>query len=816
MFLTDTRRREGASILKNARIRQSLDRNWKFYLGEAEGAERQAYDDRSWRLLHVPHDWSVEGDFEETNPTGGDGGYVPAGIGWYRKSFSAAEEWRGMEVRIQFDGIYMNSDVWINGHFLGHYPYGYSGFEYDLSPYLNDKEDNVIAVRVDNSDQPNSRWFTGSGIYRHTWLQVTDKLHVKQWGVFVSTPHITPQYAIVEIQTKVANTRDQSACFTLRSEIYAPDGRSVALCDSVLEILPGGVSEIKQTMRVSDHDLWTLEQPRLYRLRTVILQENTEFDEVITPFGIRSAVFDKDHGFLLNNQKVKMNGVCLHHDGGSVGAAVPERVWERRLELLKDMGCNAIRMSHNPPALELLDLCDRMGFLVMDEAFDEWTITKWKNGMADVHGYFEYFDEWAEKDLIMMLHRDRNHPSIVIWSIGNEIPEQKEPQGHQVARKLVEICHREDPLRAVTAACDNIEAEPVPATQAFLDTLDVIGYNYVARWRSRTETYYAEDRHRYPNRKFIGSENPGIGGVRGEYRLEPSEGDWWNGSYSTRMITAEQLWKFTRMHDYVSGDFMWTGIDYLGESRWPAKNAGSGVIDTCGFPKDGYYFYQSQWTDKPMVHLFPHWNWQGKEGKVLPVICYTNCDSAELFLNGKSFGMKAYEFPRQGMTKKWAHFEKKYIHVTTSDLHLTWDVPYETGTLKVVGYKDGVIQAESEITTTGKPYAVELIPDRSVIAADGRDVCHFTVRIVDANGHVVPTADSQLTFSIDGEGALIGVDNGKPDSHESYKTNRRRAFNGFGLALVQSTSQGGEIRITAESEGLKPDSKRIISITEEA
>lgn len=796
----------------SSRIRETFDWKWKFYLGDAVGAEMPDYQDETWRVLNVPHDWSVEGEFNENYPTGGDGGYVQAGIGWYRKSFTVPTEWFSRKVTLTFDGIYMNSDVWINGQHLGRYPFGYAGFEYDLSPYLKWDGMNVIAVRVNNSDQPNSRWFTGSGIYRHTWISSMNRLHIPQWGVNVRTPIIKDDHATVQVQTQYTNEHEERIKATLRSEIITPDGVIATIHETSLDVGAGKTGQVNIDQQLTDPALWSIETPSLYTLRTSLILDDTVIDEVDTTFGIRQTEFDKDRGFLLNGKQVKINGVCLHHDGGSVGAAVPERLWERRLEILKEMGCNGIRMSHNPPAPELLDLCDRMGFLVMDEAFDEWTITKYKNHKSDVHGYFEYFDEWHERDLVMMLHRDRNHPSIVIWSVGNEIPEQCVPDGYKIAQRLVEICHREDPTRPVTVACDNIEAEPIPAYQEFLDALDIVGYNYVDRWRTRTETFYADDRHLHPNRAIIGAENTGIGGVRGDYSLEKDEKAWWDGNYTTRMISAERLWKFTRMHDYVSGDFMWTGFDYIGETRWPNKNASFGVLDTCGFPKDGYYFYQSQWTTKPMAYVFPHWNWKGHEGKVIPVLCYTNCDKAELFLNGKSYGVKAYEFPRQGMSKKWAHFDKTHYPVTTSDLHLTWDVPYEAGELKLIGYsRDGDMMVETLVTTTGAPAAIEVIPDREVIQADGRDITHFIIRVVDAAGRVIPTADTELTFHVEGEGRLIGVDNGKPDSHESYKSNKRKAFNGLALAIVQSTLDSGQIRVKVDAEGLESVVKSIIT-----
>ncbi|WP_309122155.1 glycoside hydrolase family 2 TIM barrel-domain containing protein [Paenibacillus sp.] len=786
------------------RNRYSFDRNWRFALGDPDGAQAAAFDDGGWRTVHAPHDWSVEGAFDEHAPSGGDGGYLPGGVGWYRKTFVAEEAWRDRKVTVQFDGVYMNSDVWVNGTHLGRYPFGYGSFEYELTPHLVFGGTNVVAVRVDNGAQPNSRWYSGSGITRRVWLQATDRLHIDRYGVFVATPDVSPDGATVAVGTRVVNDGDLAAeAIALRAEVLDARGAAVACAEAALATIEAGAAlEARQELRLERPALWSVEAPQLYTLRTTLIRGGVTIDAEETTFGVRSAAFDRDRGFLLNDRQVKINGVCLHHDGGCVGAAVPERVWERRLELLKEMGVNGIRMSHNPPDPELLDLCDRMGFLVMGEAFDEWTITKWKNGRADVHGYAEYFDAWAERDLTTMLRRDRNHPSVVIWSIGNEIPEQREPNGHDVARRLIDVCRREDPTRLVTAACDNIEAEPVPATEAFLETLDVVGYNYVGRWRTRTETFYSEDRHRYPHRRVIGTENPGIVSVRGDYSLEPPTDQWWRGPYPTAMIGVEQLWKYTRMHDFVAGDFMWTGIDYIGETRWPNKNASFGVIDTCGFPKDGYYFYQSQWTDRPMAHLFPHWNWTGQEGRVIPVLCYTNCESAELFVNGKSFGMKSYEFPRQGMTKEWAHFERPYVHVTTSDLHLTWDVPYEPGTLRLVGYRGGAIVVETEVATTGEPAAIRVEADRATIAADGRDVCHVTVRVVDEAGRTVPTADVQLAFRVEGAGALIGTDNGKPDCHESYKSNRRRTFNGLALAIVQSTLEAGDIRVMVEAEDL--------------
>jgi beta-galactosidase len=552
--------------------------------------------------------------------------------------------------------------------------------------------------------------------------------------------------------------------------------------------------------------LWSVNDPYLYRAHSTVRTGGRTSDEYDTPVGIREAVFDADSGFLLNGERVKLNGVCLHHDGGSVGAAVPERIWERRLEILKEMGCNAIRTSHNPFAAEFLDLCDRMGFLVMNEAFDEWKVPK---GQIGPNGYAKYFDEWYERDVQNLVRRDRNHPCVVLWSAGNEIGDQGSPQGAETLQQLLKVFNTEDPTRMVTAGCDHIHSEPASeaARPEFLALLDVVGYNYVDRWRDRKEKYYSIDRHAFPRRRFVGTESEAMGGVRGEYpelfaASAPVAGFF--QFLGGRNVDVEQLWKFVSTYDYVAGDFMWTGIDHLGEARWPMKSSSSGVIDTCGFKKDGYYFYQSQWTDKPVLHLFPHWNWKGKEGQIIPVTCFTNCDTVELFLNGRSLGVKGYEFPRLGMEVRWGNLpDRAKVLRTTADLHLSWDVLYEPGALKAVGTKDGKIFATDEVYTTGEPASIGLSSDRASIGTDPSDVAHVTVHILDQNGRVVPIADNEIAFEIEGAGSLLATDNGNPASLEDYKSNRRRAFNGLCLAIVKSNGKTGEIQVSAVSPGLQ-------------
>jgi beta-galactosidase len=795
------------------RKRLLMDSQWLFFKGDEPGAEKADFNDADWRKLDIPHDWSIEGPFGEKEPSGGNGGYVPTGIGWYRKSFRLPDSYKDKRIAIEFDGVYENSEVWVNGQYLGKRPFGYISFHYDITPHLNfGSRENVIAVKVDNSKQRNSRWYSGSGIYRHAWLLVTGDIHIAHWGTFVITPKVSQTSSLVRVKTMVRNEGKVAANCTLTTDIIDKNGKVVEAVQGGADVAANGEHELTQELTIENPNLWSADSPYLYTAHSSVRIGDKLVDEYDTPFGIREVVFDADKGCLLNGRQIKLNGVCLHHEGGSVGAAVPERVWERRLEILKEMGCNAIRTAHNPPAPEFLDLCDRMGFLVMDEAFDEWKVHKFN---IEPYGYSLYFDEWSERDVKSFVRRDRNHPSVVLWSAGNEVGDQTDPNGVQTLKRLVEIFHREDPTRLVTVGCDMISAEPKGTPKEFLELLDVVGYNYVARWRERAEKYYSIDRHAFPQRKVIGTENPSMGGLRGDYRgLFPGTGE--GGSFRRRglsqMITVEQLWKFTSTYDYVAGDFMWTGIDYLGESQWPSRSSSAGVLDTAGFKKDGFYFYQSQWTNKPVLHVFPHWNWKGKEGQVIPITCFTNCDTVELFLNGKSFGVKGYVFPLPGVESRngeWYYAPRARVSRTTADLHLSWDVPYEPGTLKAVGTRDGNVVSTMEIVTAGEPAAIGLSVDRSTIVADGRDVAHIMIQILDVKGHIVPTADNDVAFEIQGEGKIIGVDSGKPDSHESFQADHRKAFNGLCLAIVQAKSKPGKIRLTARAAGLKEDSIEI-------
>jgi beta-galactosidase len=803
---------------ESGRQAELFDFGWRFHRGDAPGGENASFDDTSWRSLDLPHDWSIEGPYDEKAATGGSGGYLPTGIGWYRKTFSLPESDRGRRLAVQFDGVYEHSTVWVNGHEAGTRPYGYSSFTYEISPYLNfGSTPNVIAVRVDNSQQPNSRWYSGSGIFRHTWLVATDPLQIAPWGVFVTTPDVSAEAATVTVRVHVRNGRSSAQQIEVRELLLDGEGvleplQPAGAAAGTAEIAAGEERDIESTFTVKAPRLWSPLEPSLYRVRTQIVVAGGVVDASDTQFGIRRVEFDVDRGLLINGAPFKMRGMCLHQDGGAVGSAVPEAVLERRLRLLRDMGCNSIRCSHNPMAPEFYDLCDRLGLLVMDEAFDEWTYRK----PQIKFGYSDVFADWYERDLVDFIHRDRNHPCVVMWSAGNEIGEQGAPNGPEILHKLIAVFHREDPTRPVTAAMDNIFNQSGPAPEAFTSQLDIVGYNYVDRWGTRRETQYTDDRERFRNRRFVGTEESGVAGTRGEYQfgslLDDNDSDdhlvLGRGPkgplYVAATVRAASLWRFAATHDYVIGEFLWTGIDYLGESRWPRKLTAFGALDSCGFKKDSYYFYQSIWTDAPMLHLLPHWNWPDRAGSVVPVIAYTNCAAVELFLNGRSLGVKSREFPSEGVTGSWNNYAHPKIEATTGDLQLVWDVPYEPGELKAVGYdRRGQVAAQAAVQTAHEAAGLEVTVDRSSITSGARDVASVTVRALDANGVFVPLADNQVTFDVSGPGKLIGVDNGDPESHASYQGSTRALFNGMALALVQSTPESGTIRITARSEGLK-------------
>lgn len=780
----------------------SFDNDWRFMKGDVAEAQSVTFNDSKWRTLNVPHDWSIEGENLKDNPGGGSIGYFPMGTGWYRKSFNVPGFSKNKVYTIEFDGVYMNSTVWLNGHLLGTWPYGYSSFSYDLTPYLK-KSGNVLAVKVDNSAQTNSRWYTGSGIYRHVRLVETQKTHFEKWGVFNHTLSIADGKAVVRVQSEFVNGENKPQTFVVRHSVIDDKGNVVCSNEATVNVAAGEKGVDTQDITVPNPMLWDLENPYLYTLRSTIVAGKKVIDEVENTMGIRTIEYPLDKGFLLNGKQVKMKGVNLHHDGGAVGAAVPERVWERRLEILKSGGCNAIRTAHNAPAPEFLDLCDKLGMLVMDEAFDQWIHGKNNND------YHLYYKEWHERDLTAMVARDRNHPSVVMWSVGNEIRDQRSAEGPDAAAELIAICHKLDPTRLVTSGNDEI-ASNSPTSPEFLAAFenDIIGYNYPDRWRTRREVLYSIDKTAYPTRRVVATESTGVGGTRREYQFpgaaSPSDtGQRFRrnrGLISSNLIDVEQRWRFTTAYDYVIGDFMWTGIDYYGESGWPSRGAQSGYLDNCGFKKDGYYFFKSIWSDEPVVHLFPHWNWEGHEGEIMQVACYSNCEEVELFVNGRSYGKKTTEFPRRGVDKSWASYGEGKHFATTSDLHLVWDVEYQPGEIKAVGIRNGQ-KFEDVIRTASAPAQLRATVDRATFRANPSDVAHVTVEVLDKDGNICPITDNLVRFTVTG-GKLIGVENGNLRDLGSVLAKERKAWSGMCLGIVGATKPG-VVKVKVESDGLK-------------
>lgn len=773
---------------QTGRTTADFDKGWKFHLGDVKNAEQAAADDKSWRTLNLPHDWSIEGTFNKDNPATPEGGALPGGIGWYRKIFTVPLASKGKQVYIDFDGVYHHSDVWINGHHLGFRPNGYISFRYDLTPHLNYGGVNVIAVKADNSQQPNSRWYSGSGIYRNVWLVTTNKIAIDHWGTYVTTPKVSSASATVALKTRVKNEADKQG-YTVKIAIYDAAGKLVSGGGAIpsAKQLDETETAFTNTFTVTKPVLWSVERPYLYRVVTQILSGKTVIDSYTTPLGIRSFTFDADNGFILNGKQVKILGVCDHHDLGSLGSAINTRALERQLQILKGMGVNGIRTSHNPPAPELLDLCDKIGFIVMDEAFDMWKQQKTK------YDYHLYWDEWHKRDLEDQILRDRNHPSVFVWSIGNEIGEQysrKDTVGRTIARELAGIIRSLD-NRPITAANN----DPAPGSNIIASgALDLIGYNY-------HEGDYLNFHKRYPGKKFIATETTSGLETRGYYEMPSDSTRIWPENWDKPMTkpgnnvsaydntrppwgsTHEATWKVMKKSTMLSGMYIWTGFDYLGEPTpysWPSRSSYFGVIDLAGFPKDVYYMYKSEWTKQPMLHIFPHWNWEA--GKLVDVWAYyNNADEVELYLNGKSVGIK----------KKIG-----------DDLHVMWRVKFAPGTLKAVSRKNGKVVLSKEIHTAGAAAKIELIADRSTIQADGKDLSFVTVRVLDKAGNVLPDADNLVKFKISGAGTIASVDNGDPVSHDPFKAAYRKAFHGLALAIIQGKEQAGTIKLTATSAGL--------------
>ncbi len=776
---------------------------WLFRLGDEAAFAEAAYDDADWRALHLPHDWSVEGDFSADNPSTPSGGALPGGIGWYRKHFEAPEGLFGADGKVQkavcveFDGVFMNSTVYVNGQAVGTRPYGYSSFSYDITSFLQPGE-NLIAVRCDNADQPNSRWYAGCGIYRNVRLVVTDPVHVAYNGLYVQPTQITRDRAtvVVEVQTE-GSLPGQTLQYEVR--IIDAAGRTVAQADAF------GAPLFQTRLVLTKPRLWDVEDTYLYTAE-VTVSSGAMRDSYATRFGIRTTDWDAERGFLLNGRPLKMLGVCLHHDLGCLGSAVHYRALQRQLQIMKDMGVNAIRTSHNPPTPELLDLCDEMGFLVMDEAMDMWRKRKTR------YDYARFFDEWHVRDVQDFVRRDRNHPSVVMWSVGNEIVEQSDSRDdvlenltpeqandllnfiHSLnqndpsennpnvllTRHMAQLIRDLDTTRAITAGCNGV----YPGNNLLRSgALDVYGFNYHPQ-------LYDSCRVWFPDKPLIGSETVSSLNSRGGY-FQPSdrkiklpargwqftaEGDvdWGHQVTAYDACSApwanyhEEAWIAVRDRDFIAGTFIWTGFDYLGEPTpygWPSRSSYFGIVDLAGFPKDAYWLYQSEWTDKTVLHLFPHWNW--KPGEPVDIWAYYNhADAVELFVNGISKGLRSK---------------------TRDFLHAEWlAVPFEPGKIEVISYKDGKEVAREARYTAGAPVSLRLTPDRDVIDADGYDLSYITVEALDADGRVVPTAADMLRFRVDGAGELLGVDNGNAADTLSLKGSEKALFSGKALAVVRS------------------------------
>ncbi len=805
---------------ERVRERSSWNADWKFALSDSvQDYSSPDSDDSTWRILSLPHDWSIEGDFSLDNPSTPGGGALPGGIGWYRKSFTLPEADRGKVVYVDFDGIYRNSEVWINGHSLGFRPNGYVSFRYDLTPYLRyGGQPNVIVVKADNSEQPNSRWYSGSGIYRNVWLVKVNPVHVDNWGTFVHDMRISPEEATFALEVRLRNNTGEEREAEVSTSIYGPkEERSVATDRTVLSRLTGQGGSVTQRFSVPDPALWSIDSPSLYTAVTEVKVAGEVVDRYETTFGLRTFRWDSATGFYLNDKPLKIKGVCLHHDLGCLGAAVNVRAIERQLRIMKEMGANAIRTSHNAPAPELLDLCDRMGLLVQDESFDMWERRK------SPYDYAQYFDEWHERDLTDEILRDRNHACVFMWSIGNEVLEQWSQAdadeldlqaanlilnaGHAIdpallkdttlsrqsliTRHLAAIVRRLDTSRVITAGCNEVD----PANHLFRsDGLDVLGFNY-------HESYFEPFLRNFPGKKLIVSESTSALMTRGYYEM-PSDHIYvrpesWDkpfeapehvcSSYDNCHVpwgsTHEKTWHLVKRLPHVSGLFVWTGFDYLGEPTpywWPSRSSFFGIVDLAGFPKDIYYMYKSEWTEEPVLHLFPHWNW--KEGETVDVWAYYNqADEVELYLNGKSLGTR---------------------QKTDSTYHVSWRVPFAPGTLRAVSRQGGKEVLVKEIHTASEPVRLVLIPDRSVIQADGSDLSFVTVEVCDIDGNLVPDATPLIRFSVDGPGEIAGTDNGDPNDPNSLRKPKRQAYYGKALAVIRSEGRQGDIHLKAVAEGL--------------
>ncbi|OUJ75939.1 sugar-binding domain-containing protein [Hymenobacter crusticola] len=759
--------------------------DWKFHKGDVTAGEKADFNDTNWRRLALPHDWSIEGPFSQEWASAT--GFLPGGIGWYRKTFDVPAGFRGKKVFVYFDGVYKNSEVWLNGHYLGKRPSGFASFQYELTSYLKASGQNVLAVKADHTEFADSRWYTGSGIYRNVYLLATEPVHIGLWGIGFTTPDVSASAATGKVTVAVNNMTAAAASVLVKSTLVDPQGQVVATAQQQIQAKPNTDTPAAMTLKIGKPSLWSVEKPSLYKLRVALSVQGKLTDEVVEEVGVRTIRFDANQGFFLNGKSLELKGVCLHDDAGALGVAVPQAVWERRLKTLKEGGCNSIRMSHNPHADYFYALCDKLGFLVMDEAFDEWEEGKnkwvegWNVGTPAKFGAHQYFKEWADRDLRDMILRNRNRPSIIMWSIGNEIDYPNDPYSHEVlntgrnpqiygkgylpdhpaasrlgeiSQHLVAVAKKYDTSRPITAALAGVVMSNFTDYPA---SLDVVGYNY-------QEFRYPEDHQKYPSRIIYGSENG----------------------------MAASAWAAVDSNAYISAQYLWTGIDYLGEAgKWPQRSNGAGLLDLAGFPKPEFYFRQSLWSEKPMVYLGAMeaskdqqsrghrrlntaWNWNA--GDQVRVVSFTNGDAVELFLNGKSLGKK------QGR-------------------EVAWDVAYQPGELLAKSYKKDQEVSCTVLKTVEAPAAIQATADRTTLSSKAHNLAQIEVRVVDQQGNPVNTATNEVTVAVEGPAKLLGIESGDLASHEDYKGSKRQAYQGRLLVYVQATAAGA-VKVLLQSPGL--------------
>ncbi len=764
---------------ENIERKQLFNFNWKFKLSDVQEASSESFNDKDWRTLDLPHDWSIEGNFDTLNPAGNDGAYLPTGIGWYRKTFKVPATWEDKKISVYFEGVYQNSEVFINGISLGVRPYGYSSFAYDLTPHLKMDQENIIAVRVDNANQKNCRWYSGSGIYRNVWLLVTEKVHIKHWGVGITTPQVSSEEAIVEIKTVIKNDTDIPKKLTLTTKIKGNNGED----KTQIDIEPESEKLIVQQISVKEPLLWSPDSPGLYQAELEVKEENQVLDKITQSFGIRTIEFNSTHGFTLNGKSVILNGGCVHHDNGSLGAAAYDRAEERKVQLLKTAGFNAVRTAHNPPSEAFLEACDKLGLLVVDEAFDGWKAQK------NPHDYSKHFDKWAKKDVQDLVLRDRNHPSIIMWSIGNEVIERTEPEAVEIAKMLASSVKEIDTTRPVTSAMTTW-GQGWEVFDSLMAVHDICGYNYQL-WRAPA------DHERVPSRVIVNTE-----------------------SYPRN---AFKIWELVTSNNYIIGDFVWTAMDYLGESgiggyyypdenfgehweskRYPWHGAYCGDIDLLGWRKPISHYRSMLYNDNEKIYMavkepnpengeiritgwavwptWESWTWPGYEGQDIEVEVYSKYPNVRLYLNDELFGEKE--------VGKKEEFKATFI------------LPYAPGVIKAVGVEDGEEKETKILQTAGKASKIMLSADRKEILADGQDLSYITINIMDNNGILEPNASTKLEFELDGPGVIVAVDNANLKDTTSYVSNTKTTWKGKALVIIKSTKESGTISLKVKSPDL--------------